>query len=151
ESETIYIAPETELERTIANVLQAVLRIEQVSTLDNFFDLGAHSILLVKAHSLLQKTLNREIPLIELFKCPTINSLAKHLSQEQSIAGPARLVSQPPPILALSRENDLPLSSTQTRLWFLDQLDPGNPSYNNSVVARLERSLDPATLERCLN
>src|SRR5262249_55486740 len=83
-SEAVYLAPQTEIERTVARVLQEVLRIERVGILDNFFDLGAHSILLVQAHSQLQKALNRELPLIELFRYPTIGSLAKHLSQEQS-------------------------------------------------------------------
>ena len=44
-----------------------------------------------------------------------------------------------------------PLSYAQQRLWFLDQLEPGDPSYNISTTARLTGPLDAARLEECLN
>ena len=48
-------------------------------------------------------------------------------------------------------ENTAPLSHAQQRLWFLDQLEPGDPSYNISTTARLTGPLDAARLEECLN
>ncbi|WP_049558781.1 non-ribosomal peptide synthetase/MFS transporter [Nonomuraea sp. SBT364] len=42
------------------------------------------------------------------------------------------------------------LSSGQERLWFLNQLDPGNASYNMFVTERLRGPLDPVALERAL-
>jgi amino acid adenylation domain-containing protein/thioester reductase-like protein len=60
---------------------------------------------------------------------------------------PARL-----PIIALSREsNSFPLSFGQERLWFLDQLEPGNPVYNESGAVRLRGRVDVNALERALN
>src|SRR5580704_120772 len=47
--------------------------------------------------------------------------------------------------------NSFPLSFAQKRLWFLDQLEPGNPSYNLHLGVRLKGHLDPATLEKTLN
>jgi amino acid adenylation domain-containing protein len=79
-----YVMPRTDLERTIAQVLQEVLRVERVGAMDNFFDLGAHSILLMQAHGLLQKAVDRDLQMVELFRYPTVRSLAKHLSREQS-------------------------------------------------------------------
>ncbi|NET37230.1 MAG: amino acid adenylation domain-containing protein [Cyanothece sp. SIO1E1] len=38
-----YVAPRTDMERTIATVWQETLRLEQVGMQDNFFDLGGHS------------------------------------------------------------------------------------------------------------
>lgn len=50
------------------------------------------------------------------------------------------------------REQDLaPLSSTQQRLWFLDQLQPQSPVYNIPAVLRLEGSLSVSVLEQSIN
>ncbi|MBI2824764.1 MAG: amino acid adenylation domain-containing protein [Planctomycetia bacterium] len=43
-----------------------------------------------------------------------------------------------------------PLSFPQERLWFLDQLEPGNPFYNVAIAARIEGMLDPVALEQAL-
>jgi len=78
------VAPQNELERSIAMAWQEFLHVEKVGRHENFFDLGGHSLLLVQVHHTLRATLNREISLIDLFKHPTISSLAKYLSQEQT-------------------------------------------------------------------
>ncbi len=81
--ELTYVAPQTEVERTIATVWQEVLHVEQVGVHDNFFDLGGHSLLMAQIHSKLQKLVERDVSMIELFKYPTINSLARYLIQSQ--------------------------------------------------------------------
>ncbi|MEE8587085.1 MAG: amino acid adenylation domain-containing protein [Acidobacteriota bacterium] len=46
-----------------------------------------------------------------------------------------------------SQPERFPLSFGQQRLWFLDQLDPGNPAYNNWLAVRLEGDLDRGALQ----
>ncbi|WP_217562679.1 non-ribosomal peptide synthetase [Paenibacillus sp. GbtcB18] len=46
-----------------------------------------------------------------------------------------------------NRNDSIPLSSSQRRLWFLDQLEPGNPSYNIPLVIRLKGALDVNSLQ----
>jgi amino acid adenylation domain-containing protein len=75
------VLPGSELERTIAGVWQEALKLETVSTHDNFFDIGGYSLLMVKIHEKLQTMLEREIPIISLFKFPTISSLSEHLQE----------------------------------------------------------------------
>ena len=77
-----YVAPQSEMEHTLANLLKAALRQDQVSVNDNFFDLGADSLMLTTVHRRLQTELKREIPITELFQFPTIRSLAERLEQE---------------------------------------------------------------------
>lgn len=78
-----YEGPTNAVEHTIAQVWQEMLGVERIGIHDNFFDLGSHSLLMVKIHARLQTVLEREFPVLTLFKHPTIASLARHLSQQQ--------------------------------------------------------------------
>ncbi|MBN4003654.1 non-ribosomal peptide synthetase [Nostoc sp. LPT] len=79
----LYVAPETELQQTIASTWQTVLGVEKVSINDNFFDLGGHSLLISQVNAQLREQLQRDISVVEMFQYPSISLLAKHLSQEQ--------------------------------------------------------------------
>ncbi|MBH8561817.1 amino acid adenylation domain-containing protein [Nostoc sp. CENA67] len=81
--EETFVAPQSELEQIITNIWQEVLQVEKVGIHHNFFDLGGHSLLMVQIHTKLRVALNRDISMVELFECPTISMLAKHLSQKQ--------------------------------------------------------------------
>jgi amino acid adenylation domain-containing protein len=78
-----YVQPRTDLEQIIAEVLQDVLQVGKVGLYDNFFDLGAHSLLIVRIRAALQERLGKEIPIVEMYKNPSINSLAKYIGDEQ--------------------------------------------------------------------
>lgn len=78
-----YMAPASELERTIAAIWREVLGVEKVGMRDNFFDLGGHSLLMAVAHRKLQDRLKVEIPLVKLLEHPKVGTLADFLSREQ--------------------------------------------------------------------
>jgi SAM-dependent methyltransferase/acyl carrier protein len=73
-------APRTELEKKIAAIWQEVLGLERVGIHDNFFDVGGHSLLLIRVHSRLRESLHIDYSIIDLFRFPTISSLAKSLT-----------------------------------------------------------------------
>ncbi|AMO24136.1 hypothetical protein GCM10027034_16970 [Ramlibacter solisilvae] len=72
-------APQSELEVTIAAIWQDVLGLPQVGTGDNFFDLGGHSLLVVQVQRRLREACGREVSITDMFRLPTIKSLAAHL------------------------------------------------------------------------
>lgn len=72
--------PRGELEESIVQVCRAVLQRDNLGVEDNFFDMGAHSILLVRIHQRLVEVLRREFPLVDLFQHTSVRSLAQHLS-----------------------------------------------------------------------
>ncbi len=91
EQEVAYIAPRSELERTIGALWQELLRVDRVGIHDNFFDLGGDSLLLVQLHGRLRERLGRGVPLIELVRNPTIDALARRLGDD-----PSRRPAEPP-------------------------------------------------------
>jgi hypothetical protein len=78
----IDIAPRTETERRIARVWEEAFQIDSVGLHENFFDLGGHSILMVRVHKKLIESFNREISIVKMFQYPTVSALAGYLSQE---------------------------------------------------------------------
>jgi amino acid adenylation domain-containing protein len=79
ELDTAYMAPETENERAITLVWQEVLGLGKVGMHDNFFDLGGNSLLLVQLHGRLQTDLRMEVPIVEMFRHPTVDALVLYL------------------------------------------------------------------------
>jgi hypothetical protein len=69
----------TTLERVIVGVWCEVLNLDDVGATQNFFDLGGDSILIVQVRSHLASILKRELSVLDLFRYPTIGSLAEHL------------------------------------------------------------------------
>jgi acyl carrier protein len=61
-----YVAPETEMQQTIAEVWQELLGIDQVGIYDNFFDLGGHSLLATQVMAQLEKKMGLHINRTEL-------------------------------------------------------------------------------------
>jgi SagB-type dehydrogenase family enzyme len=75
-----FAPPSTELEAALAVLLQEELGLAQVGIRDNFFELGATSLVVVRLHGRLEALLGRETPIVDLFRHPTVESLARHLS-----------------------------------------------------------------------
>jgi pyochelin synthetase len=91
ELEVDYVAPQNDIEQTIATVWQAVLNLEKVGVNSNFFEIGGNSLLITTIYNKLASVLPNNvgyISLIDMFKYPTIRSLAKHLSQAQQAVSP---------------------------------------------------------------
>lgn len=74
--------PMSAIEVAISDTWKSVLQIEDVGREANFFDVGGSSLLLMSVRKELATKFNREIPLIDLYKAPTIAALAKQLSEE---------------------------------------------------------------------
>ena len=93
-SATVHVtaALASDLEKQIATVWQEILRVPQVGLEDNFFDLGGHSLLAVKTHRSLCAVLSQRLVITDLFRFPTVKTLAAYLSEGSS--GPSLQGSQ---------------------------------------------------------
>ncbi len=142
-----YVAPRTETEKKIAEIWAAVLHLSRIGTNDNFFALGGHSLLATQVLSRVRQAFDIDLPLRVIFEAPTVAELAKRCEALDR----AKLGRELPPITAASRTETIPLSFTQQRLWFLDQMDPHNTVYNMPWTVRLQGALRADVLERSLN
>jgi amino acid adenylation domain-containing protein/FkbH-like protein len=147
ELEGKYVAPRTPSEELVAGIWAEVLKIERVGVQDDFFDLGGHSLNATQVISRVRESFKVEMPLRALFESPTIEALARTIAALKR----GEAANQMPPMVALARDRQLPLSFAQQRLWFLDQMDPGNHLYNVPRAFRLAGELDVSALECALN
>ncbi|MCX6581803.1 MAG: amino acid adenylation domain-containing protein [Candidatus Aminicenantes bacterium] len=77
-------APGSPVEKQVADAWKEVLQLENIGVQQNFFEIGGNSISILKVQGKLKKTLARDIPLVKLFKYPTIRDLAHYLEEEAS-------------------------------------------------------------------
>src|SRR5688572_21772464 len=122
----VFVAPRTQTEEILASMWAEVLGLARVGVHDNFFELGGHSLLATQVISRVRKLFGVELPLRDVFEGPTVAELSR--SVEAALRAGHGL--DDPPIEPVSREQELPLSFAQQRLWFLDSLEPGTTAYN---------------------
>ena len=134
-------------EEILSGIWAEVLGVEQVGVDDNFFELGGHSLLATQVISRVREAFGIELRLRSLFEQASVRGLAALV--ETALRGGEAQRSER--IGRVSREEALPLSYAQQRLWFLDQLEPGNPFYNIPLAVRLRGELQTEALEQSLN
>ncbi|URC11725.1 amino acid adenylation domain-containing protein [Flavobacterium sp. B183] len=141
-SSKAYVAPRNETEEELAIIWKELLEIDKVGIHDNFFELGGHSLLATRLVSMIRKKLCIEVTIKEIFEHTTITELAAHVSvQSEGVLLPN--------IIVEDRPVRIPLSFSQERLWFLDQLQ-GSTEYHIPIVLRLEGVLEVSILKQTL-
>lgn len=137
------VAPEGETERLIAAIWAEVLGVEEVFASDNFFRLGGHSLLAMRMIARLPAELSAKDVLRRLFEFPHLRDFAATFSTSEASPGN-------PAIVPVSRQQPLPLSSAQHRLWTLAQLEPESPFYNIPAALRFHGPVDQQRLRHAL-
>jgi amino acid adenylation domain-containing protein len=147
ESGQAFVAPRTPTEEKLAGIWASLLRVERIGVHDNFFEIGGHSLLATQLFSRIRGTLRVEVPLRQIFETPTIAGLAEVVESSSRTLDASRR----PPLTPVRRDQPLPLSFAQQRLWFLDKLEPGDASYNIPTAVRLEGDINIESLVRALS
>ena len=78
--DTEYVAPETEIEKTLAGFFETLLGVSQVGTQDSFFDLGGHSLIAVRLFAQINRTYQVEFPISVLFEAPSVARIAERIA-----------------------------------------------------------------------
>ncbi len=141
-----YEAPLGEIEVVLAGIWSELLGVGQIGRHDNFFALGGHSLMAVRLVSRIA-ALGAELPLATLFASPTLKTMALAIEARRDAGAVARASIRP-----LSRDESLPLSFAQQRLWFLAQLDSGiSNAYHIPLALRLRGQLNADGLQQALD
>jgi amino acid adenylation domain-containing protein len=82
ELHSIHVFPKTNLERIIESIWRETLTVERIGIDDNFFEIGGNSITLIRIQNLIIERVHRDIPIVVLFRYPTIRALASFMLGE---------------------------------------------------------------------
>ena len=145
ESDTPSVEPRSPTEERLARIWSEVLRIEPISVFDKFFDVGGHSLTATQITSRIRQEFGKSLSVRDFLLRPTIAEIATAIDSgwcKPTDANP--LLRRTPAVAAL------PLSFAQSRLWFLNQLQPENLSYNMGRAFRLRGPLNVPALRSSL-
>ncbi|MEO7455282.1 MAG: amino acid adenylation domain-containing protein, partial [Gemmatimonadaceae bacterium] len=135
------IAPRTESEHVVAGIWKSVLG-RDVGVEDDFFEIGGHSLLALRALARITDQTGARIPLRMLFESPTVAGLARLVDA----AGPA-ISSR----IARTNADAFPLTPAQELLWLVQRTAPDNGAYNVADQWRVRGSLDADALRGALD
>jgi amino acid adenylation domain-containing protein len=142
------IAPRNQIEESLAELWKAVLEVPTVSMHDHFFEQGGHSLLATQLVSRIRELFNVDVPLPAIFERPTIGALAEEVTR---LLQWDQKTSAMPPITPVPRDQPLPLSYSQQRMWLLYQLAPKSTAYNMPFASRQMGRLNKAALRSTID
>jgi len=137
-----YIPPRDSVEEKLVEIWSEILQHKPIGIEDRFFELGGHSLSTTQVISRIRSHFGAEISFREFFDEPTITNLARRIRQ--------KIERKIPPIETISRNQEVPLSFSQQRLFFLYKLEPEGSRYNIARAYRLLGSLNATVLEQAL-
>jgi amino acid adenylation domain-containing protein len=139
------IPPRNLVERKLVEIWSHVLGIgkDKISITANFFEIGGHSLNAEMIKSRIHKELNVKLPLVEIFKTPTIRELAAKIQEAEQ--------SEFSDMEPVEKKEYYDLSYSQKRLWFLHSLDPTNLSYHMPGWLRFSHLVNMEVLQRSLS
>ena len=138
--------PVTPVQQVLADIWAQVLDIPQVGLFDNFFDLGGHSLMATQVVARILDVFHIELPLWKLFETPTVAGMAEAI-ENMIVGAPANSAAVIP---RTDRDSLVPLSFSQERMWFINQLEPDNAAYNILTAMRLSGALDVPALKKAV-
>jgi 3-oxoacyl-(acyl-carrier-protein) synthase/acyl carrier protein len=135
ELSTDYTAPVNETEEKLAGIWQNFFGFDQIGSQDDFFELGGNSLTLITLIYGIREEMEILVPIPEFFTRPNIGALTRYILDNPQKASPVSIDS-------VEKREYYPLALTQERIYIMQQMDPGNISYNIPFVYILDLKVD---------
>jgi amino acid adenylation domain-containing protein/non-ribosomal peptide synthase protein (TIGR01720 family) len=135
-----YVAPISKTESLLTRIWEELLEIKNIGIYDNFFELGAHSLICMRALLEIEKQFSIAITADDLYRNPCIEGLSKlcdNNCNNNNIKKP------------ISEQDDIPLFPMQKQIWLLSKTDK-IPRYNIPIALLIEGHLSVTRLIYCL-
>ncbi|MDH0571819.1 amino acid adenylation domain-containing protein [Pseudomonas fulva] len=140
-STVVFEAPRAGHEADLARIWADLLGLNTIGRQDRFFEQGGHSLLAMRMLAQVREQMGCELALADLFADDCLAAVAATLQAS---------VQALPALEPMPREERLPLSLAQQRLWFLTQMSEASAAYHIPVALHLEGRLHRQALERSL-
>ncbi|MFZ1289536.1 MAG: amino acid adenylation domain-containing protein [Melioribacteraceae bacterium] len=134
-------------EELFLNLVKNVLNIKNITKRDNFFSLGGHSLLAIKLASRIREAFDVELPLNIIFEKDTLGEMAFEINKIKNNGLQTDIIK----IQKVDRNQDLDLSFSQQRMWFMQKFDPDNYSNNITSSFSLKGKLNLISFEKSIN
>ncbi len=141
------LLPQTPTEEILATIWAEIPDLIQAGIHGNFFELKGNSLTAMLLIAKVNMAFQTDLELRTIFEHPTLAGLAARIDESRRRGRGIQV----PLIKPVPRDGQTPVSFSQQRLWFLDQLLPGGSLYNIPVLIRLTGRPDISALERSFN
>ncbi|UCH96966.1 MAG: amino acid adenylation domain-containing protein, partial [Candidatus Aminicenantes bacterium] len=130
------------IEEKLLDIWSDLFRVEKSGiTIDmNFFDFGGHSLKASLLAAKIHQVFNARVPLVEIFKRPTIKELASYITQSTE--------DEYIPLRPVEKKEYHRTSAAQKRLFMLHQLDRESTVYNGPLMMILEGPIDKERINK---
>ncbi|MCP1426501.1 bacitracin synthase 1 [Paenibacillus xylanexedens] len=138
-----YEPPRNPVEVALVTLWQDILKVGNLGVHERFFDIGGHSLLATILISRLHKEIQVEMPLVQIFRTPTIRGMAQFILDHKK----SKYTSIPhAPLQSL-----YDLSAAQQRIYILSNLDPTGTAYNMPLAMKLKGSINKKQLNEAFS
>lgn len=141
----IVVEPRDAEEAEVHQIWSEILGTSRFSVTDDFFVLGGNSLNATQVVSRLRELFDVELPLRHFFDHPTVADAARWIRDHRDTRAAL------PPLMVREKGIRTPLSFSQERMWFIQQLDPSASAYNMASAVVLHGGFDPARFARAVN
>ncbi|MBE6048598.1 MAG: amino acid adenylation domain-containing protein, partial [Clostridium sp.] len=135
----------TETESKVIEIWKEVLSVDDIGINSDFFEIGGHSVTILKVASRIKEIYEVDIPVKCLFENTTVKQLAKYI--DKLILEDIKDIRDENPIIKLPKQDYYELAPVQIPEWFLHELEPDNPFYNVTFDFILKGNLNLKAFE----
>lgn len=135
-----YMTPRNEREEKLVQIFSEVLRVENIGIKDNFFELGGHSLSAMSVINQIEIIMGIRLQINQLFMCPTVESLIKELEAADK--------PNYKPIPKAVRKEFYLMSTTQKRMYIINQMEDVGVVYNMPVAILMKGNVDYAKVQK---